>query len=556
MDERRERRWPWIEGAVFALLPLVVLVVGGEAVRASYHGYLHAAVGEAVLRDGLVPENPYHAGSVLRYYTLYPLLGALLGRSGIGPLWSFVALNVLAALLIAPALDALGRSLGLSFRARRAAFLAAVLGFNGLGWIGLALEGGPGLGTVPVFALRNLTFAEHDWGWDARLQAFLPKYLNVSSFALALPFGLWAMAATFAVDGRARSAWRALLPAAAALALNPIVGGFAGLCMAPWLAPTFVRGSMRTRLAWVCAGALAVALATPFALASLEPGAQGPSLTGEPNVGGNRWSNLVGPLHVLAPLGIFGWLALERAARWRLAVAVVLAAVLVLVGEMPFGNEYKLARLGGLLWALAAGVCVDRVLACGGLARAVLALLALGCVPTTAAVPWAYVRWGRATEPLPLRVAAGRLAPDRTRIAPPLPAEILAAEARANATAVLVLHPRQPGSRLSPSVMQGNALAPALHRALVVDLPQIHNDRLPDLGERLDCVQALWTGKRWAREEPYDPGQALARLRELVPGRALLFLSPLAAAETVRVVERAGARELARQGDYALLLLP
>jgi hypothetical protein len=78
----RARIVPWIEGGVLALCVLAILALGGEAVRASYHGYLHVAVGEAVVRDGLRPENPYHAGSPLRYYTLYPWLGVMIGRVG------------------------------------------------------------------------------------------------------------------------------------------------------------------------------------------------------------------------------------------------------------------------------------------------------------------------------------------------------------------------------------------------------------------------------------------------------------------------------------------
>src|SRR6185295_13936790 len=110
--------------------------------------------------------------------------------------------NVLAALLVAPSLDALGRACGLSFVARRAAFLAAVLGFNALGWTGLHISWEHAMRGIrhvdpPVFRLMPMCFTEHPWGWDARLQAFLPKFLNVSSFAIALPFALWALATTF-----------------------------------------------------------------------------------------------------------------------------------------------------------------------------------------------------------------------------------------------------------------------------------------------------------------------------------------------------------------------
>lgn len=162
----RERIWPLLEGLLLAALVALVLAASGEAVRASYHGYLHVSVGEAVLREGLRPENPYHAGVALRYYTLYPLLGVTLGRLGnLGPLWAFVALNVLAALLLPVALDALGRRLRLGFAARRAAFWSMLLGFNGLGWIGYLFSAGDPFGSAPVYALMPMTFAREAWGF-------------------------------------------------------------------------------------------------------------------------------------------------------------------------------------------------------------------------------------------------------------------------------------------------------------------------------------------------------------------------------------------------------
>ena len=111
---------PWLEGLLLACLVAGVFVVGGETVRASYHGLLHTAVGEAVWREGFLPENPYHAGESLRYYTLYPWLGVTLGKLFGGPFWGFACLSILAALLFGPAFDALGRSLSLPFGARRA----------------------------------------------------------------------------------------------------------------------------------------------------------------------------------------------------------------------------------------------------------------------------------------------------------------------------------------------------------------------------------------------------------------------------------------------------
>lgn len=515
-------RAAWIEGAVLALLVLAIVAFGGEVVRASYHGYLHATIGEAVLRDGLAPENPWHAGAPLRYYTLYPALGALLGRAGFGPLWGFALLNALAALLLGPALDALGRSLGLSFGARRAAFVAAVIGFNGLGWIGLVLSPGELLGLPPVYALAPMTLARESFGWDARLQAFLPKYLNVSSFAIALPFALWALAC------RDRPK-RTIAPLALALALNPLVGGVAGACLAAWIAPEIVKGGWRSRGAWILAGACSVALATPFLLPALQRGPEGASLTGNPALGGSPIANLLGPLILLLVPGILGLRAMSASVRWRWIAAASICAVLVLAGEMPQGNEYKMARLGALFWAIPCGVWAADV----ARSRWIPAALALACVPTTIAASQAYLAWGRGAGELPLRVEGGRLAV-RAECGP----ELFLAESRADPRAVVLMDPAFPRGRMEGGLVQGNALAPALRHALFADLPQIHNEGQPDLAERLDLLFDAFEGSP----------TAAARIRAKVPGRPLLFLSA--------GQPPAGATEVARSGALTLSSLP
>ncbi|HEV8112833.1 MAG TPA: hypothetical protein VGR31_08655 [Planctomycetota bacterium] len=529
---------PWIEGAVLAAIVLAILACGGEAVRASYHGCLHAALGESVLRDGLVPENPYHAGTPLRYYTLYPLLGAVIGRIGFGPLWAFALLDVLAAVLLAPALDALGRALGLSFGGRRAAFVAAVLGFNGLGWIGLVSANGPWSGVPPVYALMPMTFALEPFGWDARLQAFLPKFLNVSSYAIALPFALWALA----VCARGtRDYVRVALALALALALNPLVGGFAGICAASWIVPDLLRGNGPRRVAWILAFLASAALALPFLLPVLPRGPQAESLTGKVALGGHPASNLVGPNLLLLLLGLAGLRRLGRPARARFFAAAAVAAVLVLLGEMPQGNEYKMSRLSGLLWALPAGAFAAEAWASGGARRWGPVLLALACVPTTLAVPWAYLDWGAHAAELPLAARGGVLAP-RDRAVQPL----FEAEARADPRAVVLLAPSFPGADAGAALVQGNGLAPALHHALFVDVPQIHNDRIPDLAERLRLLEDACGGDV----------DALARARAMLPSRPFLAFTDDATPALADALARAGAALIARGERCALWSLP
>jgi hypothetical protein len=555
----RSRLAPWIEGTLLALAVSLILVLGGEVVRASYHGYLHVALGEAIVREGWRPENPYHAGAPLRYYTLYPWLGVMLGRIGCGPLWGFVILNVMSALLLAPALDALGRELGLGFAARRAAFLAAVLGFNGLGWIGLVVHGTGPFGEPPVYALMPMTFARDAFGWDARLQAFVPKFLNVSSYAIALPFALWAMKEALNDDRRGARALRAIVPLALSVALNPIVGGWAGAVIAVWIAPTLARGTLRERGVWPLAGVASLALASPFLLSALEPAPHGPSLTGNPALGGHPIGNLVGPLILLAVPTIFGIRALDRRVRWKFLVAAAFAAALVLVGEMPQGNEYKMERLLALLCALPAGLWAARMHARGGLARAAAWIAALACVPTTLAVPWAVLAYGAHAASLPLETRLGRLAVRDDLQSGALSPALLAAESRADASAVLVMPLELPGARLSQSLVQGNAIAPALHHALFVDMPQIHNEHMEDLAERIDLVHALYA------ERPIDalrdldaisPAQALNHVRGLLPDRELLIVAKDSGSGLSATLSGIGATPLARADGYALWLVP
>ncbi len=534
---------PWIEGVFLAAPVLAILALGGDAARASYHGYLHDAVGEAVLRGGLVPENPYHAGAPLRYYTLYPLLGAALGRIGVGPLWAFALIDVLAALLLPPALDALGRAFGLSFRARRFAFLAAALGFNGLGWLGFLVSSGPGRGVPPVYALSPMTFAAERFGWDGRLQAFLPKFLNVTSYAIALPPALWALATC--ARGRT-TAIRQLVAVAVllalSLALNPLVGGLAGLCAALWLAPSAWRDGWSARIRASLALAAAALIALPFLVPALARAPSGPSLTGKVALGGSPWPNLLGPIVLLLPFGVAGLRSFSRAARLQFLSAALFAAVLVLLGEMPQGNEYKMSRLSGLLWALPAGAFAAHLSRSRGAARFVPAALALVCVPTTLAVPWAYLGWSARAAPLPLESERGVLVPRDRELRP-----VFEAEARADARAVVLVPPTFPGAQASEGLVQGNALAPALHHSLFVDLPQIHNEKLPDLAERLDLLDEFLGGD----------AQALERIRAILGGRPLLVLVEDRDEEAVRTLARvAGASRLASGGGGTLWSLP
>jgi hypothetical protein len=533
--DTKSRLAPWVEGLLLAMVVLVVVSMGGEAVRTSYHGYLHTTLGEAVMRDGLMPENPYHAGEALRYYTLYPTLGVLLGRFGMGPLWGFAVLNLLAALLLGPALDALGRRLGLSFLARRGAFLAMVLGFNGLGWWFRGEGPVPPDGAQPLLILRDFT-AAFGMEWDARLQSFLPKLFNVSSFALALPFALAALAQllgglSHAAHAKARLQAGGLL--GLATAINPLVGIHTALLFTVMVLEAMRRDGAQPALRrWLPAAGLAVVVALPFLLPLMQSAPEGAPMQSPdfPLAGDGPFANLVGPLAALVLLGIPGWLRLGREGYLLLGAAVG-AAFLMSFLSLPWDNEYKFPRVAAIFLALPAGLA----LAPSGGGRGALAwaaggLLMLGAmVPTAYRTATAYAAWTDAGL-LPLaEVVDGRLAPTAESAARGLPPTVAAAEAALPRDAVVAMFSRHPVASGRSMGATGNRLAPVLHHSLFVDEPQIHNQAMPDLRRRLDLQTSLWTELDWARNGPgtrrMDRAASLAEMRGMLEDRGLAILS-------------------------------
>jgi len=565
----RERMAPWIEGGFLTLVLLVVVVFGGDSLRTSYHGTLHTAIGESVLRDGLTPENPYHAGEPLRYYLLYPLLGVLLGRTGMGPLWGFALLNLLAALMLGPALDALGRQLGLSFRARRFAFLGTIFGLNALGWLWASVDGtplldlrspadegdGPALGAMPLVLLQGMAQAPFGFGWDARLQSFLPKFLNVSSFAPALPFTLWSMA--YALQSGSKALWGSAAHLGIATSLNPLAGGLAAVLLA-------VRNFGRLRQPRAAARALAgpallaLAIALPFLLPAFRGGTAGEGGGAFALTGDGPLANLTGPLLLLWILSAWGWSQFARDKRVFLAIALGLALLLG-CAPLPWGNEYKFVRLAGLLLALPAGAACDRLVRrpAGAVAAAALLLLAL---PTTWLTLRAYSAWNAEATLILTRVEHGKLAlgPD---FSDAFPAALQAAERDLPPDAVMLLDPFFNPTRTNSMVALGHPLAPLLHRPLLVDRPQIHNEGLPDLDARLDdwVAFAFASTRPRSREEspqPADPDRGLENLRARVPGRPVAVLLSQRQTGAIAVLERSGAELRAEAAGLGLWLLP
>jgi len=537
---------PWLEGLSLAAVVAFVVWSGGEVVRASYHGYMHAAIGEAVIHDGWRPENPYHAGEPLRYYTLYPWLGASIGRwFGFGPLAAFAWLNVLGALFFAPALDALGRGLNLSFVARRFAFGASVLAMNGLGWVGW-LWNAPPDAVVPVFAFQSMTWTDYALGWDARLQGFLPKFLNVSSFAVALPAALHAIAHSTYAHSKYSIAAAATF-ASIALALNPLAGAFAGICMAFFLLPQLKGASGKLWLAWVFSGVQACLLALLFLLGAFVPAPEGESLTGVVRFQASGWMNFLGPCGILLVPAVLAWKRWRPEPGLRLAwlAALVLAVAVVVWARLPWGNEYKLARWTCIWLAMPFGIWAAQTRTTRLLAGALL----LACVPSSLLIVGEYLRWGEQGVAPPQQAnqdgVLGLVEEDASRAFPASLAQALAERPQQD---VLWMHLAHPTSRLPRSVVQGNLWAPSVRQALFVDVPQVHNDRIEDLAKRLE-----WTEQFFAGQTAGDSETALRAAAAHLRGRTLLVLTHATAAKhSVLALQAVGATRLAAENGFEL----
>lgn len=557
----RDRIAPWIEGGLLALVVMVVVSLGGDAVRTSYHGFLHTSLGEAVLRDGLMPENPYHAGTPLHYYTLYPTLGVLLGKLGGGPLWGFAILNIFAAMLMGPALDAFGKRLGLGFTARRCAFFSMVLGFNGLSQWWVSTDTPMVEGASPLLVLLDLTEPVSGLSWDGRLQSFLPKFLNVSSFAISLPFAFFALADNLA--GGKRETLRMGVLLGITMALNPLVGGFVAVLVVLEKLPLLKQGvqGLKTLLP---AAVVAVLIALPFLLPLLGGSPEGDTtMAGAfPFIGSGAWANLLGPLLLLWPLGIWGVFKLPQDKRPPLCFALGLAALFSFL-SLPWSNEYKFPRMEGILLALPAGALLGslwKTLPGKWVGPPLCFALGSLCVPTFWSTFQAYSEWDLGESNLLNHVEDGRLALRPEGLIQTWPSKVAAAEQELAENAVLLFHPWHPGIRGSALGAQGNPLMPVLSHALFVDAPQIHNASLPDLRERLDASFALWQGRRWVKQdsspsEPYDSTQALAAIRSKIAGRPLAVVT-IKDHPAVQLLMAAGGSLVVEENELAMWLIP
>ena len=553
----KQRAWPWIEGFILATLVLVVVTLGGESLRVSYHGLLHTTIGEAVLRDGLLPENPYHAGQQLNYYTLYPALGVLLGRLGGGPLWGFALLNIFAALLIGPALDSVGRRLKLDFAARRSAFWCMVLGFNFFGYWLARDVAVPPLGALPMLILEPTTNFFDLFSWDARLQSFVAKFLNVSSFACSLPLMLFALSNALADTRRSRYMTAVLL--GFCVAINPLVGAFSALLVVFQAMATtgLVLQQLKT---WAGLSVISLAIAVPFILPLLlNNSSELASAAALPFVGDGALFNLLGPCLLLIVMAAFSIMRTAATARRVLVIAMGLA-VLFSFSHLPFNNEYKFPRLLAIFLAIPAGNFVASF-STNIFKKALVLLVVALSVPTAFNTVKAYSSWNIKSALSLEESSGGKLVPRADgQGASALPQHILDALADTSKSTVVMMHPRHPGAGSMGLGSQGNQWAPVLNRVLFVDRLQIHNQsHLSEVRQRLDMSVAVWEGKRWPAKEnslAYPAHQALADARQEVAGRQLAVIGLSSHSASYDLLQQSAAATLvARQDDVCLWLL-
>jgi len=556
--ETKQRVWPWIEGLLLALLVLGAVTMGGESARVSYHGYLHTTIGEAVLNEGLLPENPYHAGEALNYYTLYPTLGVLIGRLGVGALWGFAIMNIIAALLMGPALDALAKRLQFKFAARRAAFWCMLLGFNLFGYYLAYGVNVPPPGAMPFAILEPMTNIGDMFSWDARLQSFVAKFLNVSSFACSLPLMLFAV--SNAIENTKQSRLLSAILLGLCIAINPLVGAFSALLVVGQALLCSSNDIVQELFSWAKLGSLSAIIALPFLLPLFINANSIAAAEKElPFIGDGAIFNLIGPCLLLILMCCFAVRLLSKTQSKVILLAAALA-IAFSFASLPFSNEYKFPRLFAIFLAIPAGQFVVSY-SKHGFAKIGFVLLALIAVPTTYATLQAYAHWD-ISKSLPLVTAPGGVLTPRVideQTVPAIPLQVLDAIRNLPSGAVLMMHPRFPGVA---SMAQGNQWAPALQHTLFVDRPQIHNrPHHQEALHRLSLCVNFWGANEWPALPAlnvYAPLSALAEARQIVAGRQLAILSTassVASHDYLQGLNDSGDVDLvAHQGDVYLWL--
>lgn len=401
----------------------------------SFHGTLHAALGQRFFDGSVPPENPFFAGKSVRYYWFYHAVGYLVARMGnVSVVYAFEFIAVVSVAAVAIGAVALGRRAYGAASVGAVMFLLVMAGANPLGWLillakiardGTRIMSGPADAVVSPM-LQQVQFDDHRFG--PNFTFFMHMTSRAASIAL-LVLALWLL---WEWMRGGRKLAMVLLPPTVALmvAMSPVLGLAAVAALAlslvalhvwehgggRWFAGAIAPPRMIYGAALLVLGAV---LALPTMLTILSQKSNVPMTRIDPTrlklcgiIAVNGF-----PVLVLAVLGMrAGGGAARGFARVLVFAGVILfgwSAVLAMPGTIPphgvIGNEHNLFNAAIVLLAVPASGWIVGNAVPGAHARSkarkrrALWMTAL-FVPTPLLILTAYT--GRANVPV-------RCAPDR-----------------------------------------------------------------------------------------------------------------------------------------------
>lgn len=195
----------------------------------SFHGTLHAALGQRFAEGVVPPENPFFAGETVRYYWFYHAVGFLLARAAnLSVIYAFEIISVLSVIIVAVAAVALGRRLHGTASVGAIIFLLVMAGANPFGWgillakvarDGTRIMNGPADAVVSPM-LQQVQFDDHRFG--PNFTYFMHMTSRAASIAMLL-LTLWFLWEWLC---KGRRATILLLPVTAAImvAMSPVLG--------------------------------------------------------------------------------------------------------------------------------------------------------------------------------------------------------------------------------------------------------------------------------------------------------------------------------------------
>lgn len=397
---------PWLAATLWTAL-VAALLIGNPWLPPRSDGWFHAAVTLQVAERGVPPEDPYFAGLRLLYFWGYHAWAAL--WVAIAPaltVWTpLIVLNLTGAMAVVLGVCLLARRLGARARGLWAAAAVATLGYAPFAWVWIGARAFTGdvtgweevrrmvtMGVSPALQMMS------SGTLHSSMAFFGDKFLVLTPFALGLAqftLVLLALLDLLARPGR-REQVALGLAVAAALFIHSVVGWSAALMAGGWWWWALWRArrpeapERATLVPLIVVFAAVVVALSPY-LAVTTLGKHQALASGFSTRAFVTW--LFAGLLVV-PAGM-AWLWRSRSrvagARELLVFAILLTAAGLSL-SLPGQNQSKFFNLLFLLLAAPAGSgLVELLERARGRARAALvAVLALGVVPTCAAALWAF----------------------------------------------------------------------------------------------------------------------------------------------------------------------